>query len=214
MTHIMFRRSVLFGLAASGVSRSWAQPLVPVSPVDSVALYVIPTDGVAEEFAAGVARGLTKETGLWVKSTVKMPTATIEPFAGTNQYPADDYLPLGIRVSKQLRDTNARTYFVVLTDKDINSRSQNFRFQYSFHSPMARTSVLSVARLFYDKDGAVASIEMVAHRIEKMLMRIVGEMRFGWKRTNDPTDLMYAPIMSIDDIDRMSLAHTIQQRKL
>lgn len=209
----MLRRSALLFLTTSPLAQSGAQPLVPSSPVDGVALYVIPTDGVPEQFAANVARALTKDTGFWVKSTMKVPSESIEPFAGTNQYPADDYLPIGIRVSKQLQDTTARTYFIVLTDRDINSRSQNFRFQYSFHNPMARTSVLSVARLFYEKDGSNATEDVVALRIQKMLLRIVGEMRFGWKRTNDPTDLMYAPIMSIEDIDRMSLVHTIQRRK-
>ncbi len=47
----------------------------------------------------------------------------------------------------------------------------------------------------------------------KMLLRIVGEMRLGWRRTTDPKDLMYAPIMSIDDIDEMDLTHTVQKRK-
>jgi predicted Zn-dependent protease len=209
----MLRRSAILAMATTGYATAQDQPLVPISPVDGVALYVIPTDGVPEQFSAAVARALTKETGFWVKSTIKVPSEGIEPFAGTNQYPADDYLPIGIRVSKQLQDTTARTYFIVLTDRDIKSRAQNFRFQYSFHNPMARTSVLSVARLFYEKDGSVAPEDVVALRIQKMLRRIVGEMRFGWKRTSDPTDLMYAPIMSIEDIDRMSLIHTVQRRK-
>ena len=209
----MLRRTSLLALAANAFAVAQAQPLVPSSPIDGVGLYVIPTDGVPEQFAAAVARALTKDTGLWVKSSMKVPSDNVEPFAGTNQYPADDYLPFGIRVSKQLQDTTARTYFIVVTDRDINSRSQNFRFQYSFHNPMARTSVLSVARLFYEKDGSAAPDDVVALRVQKMLLRIVGEMRFGWKRTNDPTDLMYAPIMSIEDIDRMSLVHTIQQRR-
>jgi predicted Zn-dependent protease len=209
----MIRRSALLTLAACGFTGVGAQPLVPGSPVDGVALYVIPTDGFPEEVAANVARALTKDTGIWVKSTMKMPSDSIEPFAGTNQYPADDYLPMGIRVSKQLQDTTVRTYFIVLTDRDINSRSQNFRFLYSFHNPMARTSVLSVARLFYEKDGSRSTEDVMLQRIQKMLMRIVGEMRFGWKRTNEPTDLMFVPIMSIEDIDRMSLIHSIERRK-
>ena len=44
-------------------------------------------------------------------------------------------------------------------------------------------------------------------------LRIVGEMRLGWRRTSDPADLMYAPIMSIDDVDRMSLTRTLQSHK-
>lgn len=157
---------------------------------------------------------MTKDTGLWVKSSLWVPSSIENPFPGTNQYPADDYLPLGISISKQLPDAGPRTYFIILTDRDINSRSQNFRFQYSFHSPMARTSVLSIARLLYEKDGTPASSEVVGLRTQKMLMRIVGEMKLGWKRTGDPSDLMYAPITSIEDIDRMNLAHTIKVRGL
>jgi hypothetical protein len=41
-------------------------------------------------------------------------------------------------------------------------------------------------------------------------MRIVGEMRLGRNRSNDPADLMYALIMPFEDIDRMRLVDTIQ----
>lgn len=186
--------------------------VVPSSPVDAVVAYVIPTDAIPEQAAASIARALTKDTGLWIKASTWAPSSVEQPFAGTNQYPAEDYLPVGKSLAKVLPDAGPRTYFIVLTDRDINSRSQNFRFQYSLHSPMARTSVLSVARLLYDKDGAPASSEIVGARVQKMLMRIVGEMKLGWKRTSDPADLMYAPIMSIDDIDRMSVSHSVQQR--
>lgn len=209
----MLRRNVL--TAALLPSLALAQPdrLVPSSPVDGVALYVIPTDGFPEQLAANIARALTKDTGLWVKSSLLIPSGVNDPLPGTNQYPADDYLPFGVSASRQLPDANARTYFIVLTDRDINSRSQNFRFQYSFHNSMARTSVLSVARLVYEVNGTLAPTEVIGLRTQKMLLRIVGEMKFGWKRTNDPTDLMFAPIMSIEDIDRMSLIHTVQGRK-
>ncbi len=187
-------------------------PMPSGSPVDSVSLYVLPTDGISEQGAGAIARALTKDTGLWVKSTVWVPPGNIEPLAGTNQYPAEDYLALGVPVSRRLQDANVRTYFIVLTDKDINSRTQNFRFQFSMHSPMARTSVLSIARLGHMKDGTLAAPDVVAARVRKMLMRIVGEMRQGWKRTTEPSDLMYAPLMSVEDIDRMNLEQSIQAR--
>ena len=209
----MNRRNAIAAAMSLCCGLSMAQQWPQASPVDAVALYVLPTDGVPEDVAANIARALTKDTGLWVKSTVAVPAGAIEPFAGTNQYPAEDYLALAVPISKQLRDVSVRTYFIVLTDRDINSRSQNFRFQYSLHAPMARTSVLSLARLLYEKDGSPAPLETISLRTQKMLMRIVGEMRLGWKRSNDPTDLMFAPIMSIEDIDRMSLVHTVQQRK-
>jgi predicted Zn-dependent protease len=200
-------------LAASSLTASaQVERVVPSSVVDAVALYVIPTDGIDEQAAATVARGLTKDTGLWVKSSLWTPSGIKEPLPGTNQYPAEDYLPLGIALSKRLSDAGPRTYFIVLTERDINARPQNFRFQYSFHQPMARASVLSIARLQHDKDGTPSRSEVIAARVQKMLLRIVGEMKFGWQRSNDPADLMYSPIMSIEDIDRMSLDRSVQIR--
>jgi len=209
----MHRRHLLLAFPVCLTANAQNLDLPLASPVDAVNVYIIPTDGISEEAAGGIARALTKVTGLWIKSTLWMPSDGIVPFAGTNQYPAEDYFPLGARAARMLREVSPRTYYIVLTNRDINSKSQNFRFQYSSHSPMANTSVLSVARLLYTSFGAPASNEVVAERVGKMLLRIVGEMRMGWKRTSDPADLMYAPIMSIDDVDRMSLSHTLQSHQ-
>ncbi|HSW06642.1 hypothetical protein [Aquabacterium sp.] len=209
----MRRRHLLFAFPIAPAARGQNQSLPLASPVDAVNFYVIPTDDISEHAAADIARALTKETGLWIKSTLWTPASSTEPFPGTNQYAAEDYFPLGATAAKMLREASPRTYFIVLTNRDINSKSRNFRFQYSMHSPMANTSVLSIARLQYNVDGSQSTQDVVATRVAKMLLRIIGEMRLGWKRASDPTDLMYAPIMSIEDIDRMNLSHTIQQRK-
>ncbi len=208
----MNRRLALLPLLWPLIAPAQSDRLVPSSPVDAVVLYVIPTDGMTEQLAANMARALTQDTGQWVKSSLWVPSGVEAPFAGTNQYPAEDYFPLVRITAKQLKDAGPRTYFIVLTDRDINSRSRNFRFQYSVHSPMMRTSVLSLARLVYNSDGGTASMEVIAQRTQKMLMRIVGEMKLGWTRTTDPEDLMYAPIMSIEDIDRMNLRQSLKGR--
>ena len=187
------------------------QPLA--NPLDAVPFYIIPTDDVAEQATGTIARTLTKDTGLWIKSTVWAPSDVSEPLPGTNQYPAEDYFPVGTRVAGTLRDASPNTYFIVLTNRDINSKTLNFRFQYSMHSPMVNTSVLSFARFMYNIDGSKATGNVAAERLTKMLMRIVGEMRLGWKRTSDPKSLMYAPIMSVEDIDRMSLSYTMKSHK-
>ena len=209
------RRSLLLSSLAL-LGPRWAdaqnQPVPGASVVDSVALYVLPTDGVAEQAVAQVARALSQDTGLWVKASLWVPPGPLAPLPDGQQFAGEDYLALGSAVAKRLQDAGPRTYFIVLTDRDINARSQNFRFQFSMHSPMQRTSVLSVARLLTAKDGSPAPGEVVSARVQKMLMRTVGEMRLGWQRTTDPADLMYAPIMSVDDIDRMELVPSVRAR--
>ncbi len=209
----MKRRVFLGALSIPLLALAQSDRTVPSSPVDSVVLYIVPTDGFPEQVAATIARQLTTDTGLWVKASLWTPSGVSSPLPGTNQYPAEDYLPLGDALARQLGDASARTYFIVLTDRDINSRAQNFRFQYSLHRPMARTSVLSIARLLYRKDGTPASDAQIGKRMRVMLMRIVGEMKFGWQRTREPADLMFAPIMSIDDIDNIDLTRSIATRR-
>lgn len=211
----MNRRALLLTLALAVCTSASAQNLglPPPSPPDAVSIYLIPTDDMAEQAAGLIARTLSKETGLWIKATIWAPSDVSEPFAGTNQYPAEDYFPIGARVARGLREASPQTYFIVLTNRDINSRTRNFRFQYSMHNPAASTSVLSVARLRYNLDGTVATDEVAIDRLMKMLMRIVGEMRLGWKRTSDPQHLMFAPIMSVEDIDRMNLGYTMASLK-
>ena len=209
------RRTILLSSLAL-LGPRWAdaqnQPVPGASVVDSVALYVLPTDGVAEQAVAQVAQALSRDTGLWVKASLWVPPGPLAPLPGGQQFAGEDYLALGTAVARRLQDAGPRTYFIVLTDRDINERSQNFRFQFSMHSPMQRTSVLSLARLLTAKDGSLAPGEVVSARVQKMLMRIVGEMRLGWQRTSDPADLMYAPILSVDDIDGMELVSSVRAR--
>lgn len=206
----MHRRHLLLAFPVCFTAHAQNFDLPLASPADAVNVYIIPTDGISVDSVGEMARALSKVTGLWIKATMWAPTDGIEPFAGTNQYPAEDYFPLAARVGRMLHEVSPRTYYIVLTDRDINSKSRNFRFQYSSHSPMANTSVLSVARLLYTNIGAPAANEVVGARVAKMLLRIVGEMRMGWKRSSDPADLMYAPIMSMDDVDRMDLVYSLQ----
>lgn len=210
----MHRRHLLlaFPVCLTAHAQNFDLPLA--SPADAVNVYIIPTDGISVDTVGELARALSKATGLWIKATMWAPSDGIEPFPGTNQYPAEDYFPLGARVGRMLHEVSPRTYYIVLTDRDLNSKSRNFRFQYSSHSPMANTSVLSIARLLYTNSGTPATNDMVGSRVAKMLLRIVGEMRMGWKRTSDPADLMYAPIMSMDDVDRMDLNHSLQTHRL
>ena len=96
----MNRRKLLVVATLFSWSLAHAQNWPPQSSViDNVNLYVLPTDGVPEQTAANIARALTIETGLWVKSSTWLPSGNIEPFAGTNQYPAEDYIALAAPVS-------------------------------------------------------------------------------------------------------------------
>ena len=60
--------------------------------------------------------------------------------------------------------------------------------------------------LDYANDKPVLT-ERAISRLIKMSQRAIGEMCLGWKRSADPADLMYAPIMGLGDLDRIGHEH-------
>jgi hypothetical protein len=41
-----------------------------------------------------------------------------------------------------------------------------------------------------------------------MTKRAIGEMYLGWKRSPNFGDIMYSPLMSLDELDKLGLDHT------
>lgn len=194
-------------------ARAQNQDLPQAQMAQAVHVYIIPTDGISEQAAGRMARGVSGETGLTVRSTMWAPSGNLKPFAGTTQYAAEDLMALSARIAPSLHDVSPRTYYIVLTNRDINSSDRTFRFVFAHHNPTANTSVLSIARLLPNRDGSMATPQVAGMRIGKMLTRIAGEMRLGWKRSVEQQDIMYAPLMSTDDIDRIDLERSLRARK-
>ena len=79
MESTMHRRHLLIAFPVWLTASAQNLDLPLASPVDAVNFNIIPTDGISEEAAGGIARALTKETGLWIKSTLWMPPDGMEP---------------------------------------------------------------------------------------------------------------------------------------
>ena len=102
------------------------------------------------------------------------------------------------------------TYRMFLTTRDINFRSATLRFVFSAHNPEINASVVSLARLYDYVDDKPVLTQRSLLRLLKLAKRAIGEMRLGWKRSSDPGDIMFAPLMSLDDVDRMGINHIEQ----
>lgn len=66
------------------------------------------------------------------------------------------------------------------------------------HNPTLNSSVVSMARLFEHVGGEVRLTNLTGARVVKLAKRAVGELHLGWKRSTDPRDLMYAPLMGLE----------------
>lgn len=182
-------------------------PPAVVEDVRPVAVYLVPLDDFNVVEAGRLARQFSDEFGLRIKSAPPLSSRRVLPFSGTRQYPAEDIVAAVVPMLAGLPDRASNASYVLLSNRDINSRSRQFRFLFSWHDPISRVSVVSTARLQTDDDKSPYADAMLATRLGKMTRRAIGEVQLGWARSPDIGDVMYAPIMSLRDVDRMGATH-------
>lgn len=174
---------------------------------DIVDIYIVPMDDFPEDKAAEIANLMTEDMHLWVKSSVKLGNLYANKLPGTNQLIAEDIIEKSQPVIRNFGNTTEKTYFLILTTRDINMSAGNLRFVFASHNKEYNTSVISLQRMVNYINGVPVFDEVSKSRLYKMMKRSIGEMQFGWQRTTDINDIMYAPIMSLDDLDKMGLQH-------
>lgn len=197
------RHMLLTGLALLGSGAAFAVR----SRGEDVPVYVVPLDDFPEEYSANVAKALASQLGLRVRAAMRLPRLQVPVLPGTDQYAAEPLLERAVRASARLPGLGPQTYRLFLTTRDINAQSGGFRYQFSMHSPNLNCSVVSMARLFDIENGERRVSLRTGERVVKLAKRAVGELHLGWQRSTDPEDLMYAPLMSVDDLDRIGNEH-------
>ncbi len=233
MKHLSMTIFLLVALTGCTTSSPYTQPLAVTDPVPApkslstaslypsaaaektgpVNVYLIPLNDFSEDVAAQIGRDLSKEFGLWVKGTVAMGTQGLMPMSASQQFAAEDIFEQAKTVMQRLPEADSSTYFIFLTNRDINSRARNFRFQFSYHDKVCRCSVVSAARMHPEPESSPGGRQQLESRFIKMTKRAIGQMVLGWERSSDINDLMYSPIMSLDDIDHLGNRHPAIPKK-
>ena len=195
---------VLFGGACSSTKTTYPNASAPVSAASSpIDVYLIPMDDFNFDEASRLAQSLSTELGIKVKATVNMGSAELRTIPGSVQYAAEDIIEMAHRIAGNLRETHPTTAYVVLTRRDINSKDRALRYTFAMNSRSLRTAVVSTARMDMGENGGKANPATLRMRLTKMVKRNIGEVYYGYTRSADIQDIMYSPIMSLDDVDKM-----------
>ena len=195
---------VLFGSACSSTKSAYPNASRPMSAASSpIDVYLIPMDDFNFDEAWRLAQSLGTELGIKVKATVNMGSAELRTIPGSVQYAAEDIIEMAHRIAGNLRETHPTTAYVVLTRRDINSKDRALRYTFAMNSRSLRTAVVSTARMDMGENGGKANPATLRMRLTKMVKRNIGEVYYGYTRSADIQDIMYSPIMSLDDVDKM-----------
>ena len=175
----------------------------------AVAVYVVPLDDFPEALAGTMARRLQDELGIRIRPSLRLPPLDVPTLPGTGQLVAEALLARAAAASSRLPELGPATYRVFLTTRDINGESGTLRFNFATHMPSLQSSVVSMARLVTGSLNVARDDQRAwaLERMHKMVKRAIGESYLGWRRSTDPRDLMYAPLMSVNDVDRLGNEH-------
>lgn len=170
-----------------------------------VDIILLPTSDFPQPNAVALAGRLARMTGLRVRAMLAI--GEIAPKVG--QVDANLAITRTMPVVERLRSRYGDAVVILLTMADINDPGAGTNFLFAQHDLDQRISILSAYRMRDDLlvrwSDALPADEAapVNQRLIKFLLRSVGEQHYRLPRSTDIRSAMYAPIMSLDDIDAM-----------
>jgi predicted Zn-dependent protease len=202
--HVALLCSIACMTSCTSTTSSKSTSSTPVLTTESkVDVYLMPMDDFNFQEAALLSRVLSRELGIQVKATLNVGSSGLSPFPNTTQFAAEDIEEIARRAIRNLPDIRPDSAFIILTQRDINTKDRTLKFNFSVHNKSTRTAVISSARLVLNQSGGKADLQTIRKRLAKMVKRNIGDVYFGYTRSTDIRDVMYSPIMSLDDVDKM-----------
>ena len=173
-----------------------------IAPVD---VYLIPFDGFPEPIADKLANILSQELGIHIKAMLSVPIGHHAVFnEKRKQYVAESLTEPIVNVMKQLHDKQDKTAYIALLNNDMCPNDSGLNYVFSSHFT-GRVSIIATGRLMpygvLDKNKAA---KIYGLRLLKLVKRTIGQQYFGLPRSDRKDSLMFSPLMSTDDLDRIS----------
>jgi predicted Zn-dependent protease len=172
-----------------------------------VDVYLLPAGDFPYDFTNQLARHLSDELHINVRASLPMGLADLKELPGGSQLAADEIISRAHQVGLRIEQDNPKLVVIALTTRDINDPQQGLRFLFAHNDFANRTTVISMARMVYTTPKSEANPAQISLRLYKMVKRAIGEQYFGLSRSADISDVLYAPIMSLEDIDAMGSAY-------
>jgi predicted Zn-dependent protease len=172
-------------------------------PEEAIDVMIVPDVGVGMS-ADALAADLSNLFKLRIRASLAMPFAPPEPAGQLN---APDQIALASQAIGRLKASNGDPLIMIVTYADINDPAMGTRYLFAFHDIKQRVSVISLARLSGDlqpkADGSFAPEDDAKFQMRamKFFVRTIAEQCLMLPRSNDLGSILYAPIMSLDDLD-------------
>jgi len=172
--------------------------LVP-EPVMSGGVYLAPLGGFPAAELEGLIEFYAERYNLPVGVLPPAEIAAVPRDPTRNQLSSEDLI--GGVVARYPQAVLGNLVVIGVLPADMYSRGRpDWRFVFGTWSE-AHLGVISTARMGARLGPFERQIELA--RLRKMLTRYIGFMYFGLPESTDPKSVLYAPLLSLDDLDTM-----------
>lgn len=188
-------------------------PSLPFTQTDqngeyrSTDIYLVPFSGFAESSTHMLAKALSQDTGLKITSTGSI--ALPEKYLNTdrNQYNVDYLNPIVNKSIASLKRKDRNQLFIAVMKQDMYSASNSWNFSLASNFDN-NISIVATERLvpFETTDRSEAE-KIYGERVYKILKRTIGLQYYKYQRKTDSNSVLFSPIMSVKDLDRMTFVY-------
>jgi len=175
-----------------------------VRPTD---VFLIPFFGFEESSSHLLASALGQDTGLKITSTGSIPLPEKYLNKERNQYNIDYLNPIISESINNLRDKSRNQLFIAIMKQDMysGSNSWNFSLAGNFENDI---SIVAMERLVpFETTNKGKAEKIFGDRSFKILKRTIGLQFYKHQRKTDVNSVLFSPIMSVNDIDRMGYSY-------
>lgn len=165
---------------------------------------ITPTDGFPFLFLNRLQSRLSEQHKFEVLITVSIALPPDTKIGSSGQHDLQKIAEVGYNVCRS--QSTGNEYCVVLTNLDINRKDSGLRYLFAQH--YKGLSIISVARLSEANFGARLNListpivaEKIADRTVKLINKGLGLDRYGYALSTNKSSVMYAPVMSLSDLD-------------
>lgn len=173
-------------------------------PVD---VWLIPTVEFPEQSVKLLIKRIKENMGLHARASIPAGVDVDLFFSDKTQICTDRALQSFSKIVPSLEGDNKKSIYIILTSHDANGESREFRYLFAANNKLMRMGLVSNARMKISENPPFAPGQQVEFRLFKMVKRQIGELHFNLPRSSNRNNVMYSPVMGLDDLDMIDSSY-------
>lgn len=197
-----------FAVVVAGCNSQQQKVAVPLGnqnySAEPVGVYLVPVWGVDKKVLQYLESTLARQHKVRVKRTTFMGLDEHHFDNKHKQFVGEEIVKSSFEIARSLRKSGKKTPILVIIPGDMNSQEFRFRYLFSQHFVDHKITVISLARINPASYGLPPDPDLTGTRALKLANKALGFHMYGYMPSSNTGNVMYGPIMGLDDLDKVN----------